>query len=286
MMEMAENLDDPAAISLIPPPGILLSGHFKEKFGYGGFRPNGTRDWLITYTLSGEGIYYINQESLICGEGDFVILKPGTMHYYATREEFTWDFMWAHFMPPARWMDYFQLPEPLNGLLYYHMESPQTIRRSIQAFHKVMEDSQDMQPLWGELALHSLEEVFLLIQQNLRKSENSALDPRVEETMVILTQQMKEQHRVEDLAKTVNLSPSRLAHLFKKQTGDSILETLLKIRLSQAARLLEFTSRKISDIAHDVGFHDSFYFSRQFKAYYGMNPSSYKEQLQNIDRNP
>ncbi len=280
MMELVEYLDDPAIITATLPPGILLTGHFNEEYGYGGYRPNGTRDWLITYTISGEGIYHIHQDELICREGDFVILKPGTMHRYATREGSIWNFMWAHFVPHSHWMGYFQLPEPLNGLLYFHIESLQTRKRIFNAFNTMMEDSRDMQPFWEELALHSLEEVFLLINQKLRKSEKSVLDPRIEEILTVLTHQMKDQHRLEDLAKIVNLSPSRLAHLFKKQTGDSILETLLKIRLRHSARLLEFTSRKIADIAHDVGFQDSFYYSRQFKAFYGMNPSSFREKLQ------
>jgi AraC family transcriptional regulator of arabinose operon len=283
MMEMVIDMDNPAMISVMNPPGIMISGHFIEKFGYMGYRPNGTRDWLFTYTLSGEGVFRVDGEEFICRAGDFVILKPNTMHHYATLKGSTWNFIWIHFVPPTDWMHYFQLPEALKGLLYYHIELAQTRKRIIHVLKKVIDDNRNIHPLWEELALHSLEEIFLLIQQRLKGSQKSKLDPRVEEILNILTQKMKEPHCVEELAKTVNLSPSRLAHLFKNQTGDSIIETLIKIRIRHSARLLEFTSRKIADIATDIGFQDSFYFSRQFKAYYGMNPTSYRENMQTLD---
>jgi AraC family transcriptional regulator of arabinose operon len=60
MMEMVVDMDDPAIISVINPPGIMISDHFIENFGYMGYRPNGTRYWLFTYTLSGEGVFRVD----------------------------------------------------------------------------------------------------------------------------------------------------------------------------------------------------------------------------------
>ncbi|WP_232289033.1 helix-turn-helix domain-containing protein [Paenibacillus sp. Aloe-11] len=78
--------------------------------------------------------------------------------------------------------------------------------------------------------------------------------------------------------KAVCLSPSRLSHLFKKQVGDSIIETLIKYRLNQAEKLIKYTIRPITEIALGVGFNSPDYFSRKFTDYFGVNPSKYRKQ--------
>jgi transcriptional regulator GlxA family with amidase domain len=72
-----------------------------------------------------------------------------------------------------------------------------------------------------------------------------------------------------------------VAHLFKEATGESIMATLLKLRLSQARRLLEFTNRPVGEIARSVGFQSSFHFSRQFKSFYGLSPQIYRKEIHN-----
>jgi AraC family transcriptional regulator of arabinose operon len=84
------------------------------------------------------------------------------------------------------------------------------------------------------------------------------------------------------LAQQVSLSPSRLSHLFKAQVGRSIIETMVSIRLHQTERLLKYTSLHIGEIAHEVGFQSASYFSRQFKAHYGLSPEAYRQQQQQV----
>jgi AraC family transcriptional regulator of arabinose operon len=81
------------------------------------------------------------------------------------------------------------------------------------------------------------------------------------------------------LAREVSLSPSRLAHLFKEEVGDSLTNMTLTLRLRQAARLLEHTPRGIGAIAEDVGFTSAFYFSRLFRRRFGMSPRDYRAAM-------
>ena len=57
------------------------------------------------------------------------------------------------------------------------------------------------------------------------------------------------------------------------------MAALLSFRLRQSARLLEFTNRSISEVAGDVGFSSPFYFTKQFTAFYGMNPRDFRKQI-------
>ena len=87
---------------------------------------------------------------------------------------------------------------------------------------------------------------------------------------------------LDSLASAVHLSPSYLSKMFKKQTGENISLYIQNTRIEKAKWLLTSTSKKVYEVAEDVGFSDPVYFSRIFKKTVGMKPKDYKEQ---IDKN-
>ena len=52
-----------------------------------------------------------------------------------------------------------------------------------------------------------------------------------------------------------------------------------KIRIEKAAALFKNSDRSITEIAMEVGFDDSNYFSRIFKKQMGMSPREYKKTI-------
>ena len=78
-------------------------------------------------------------------------------------------------------------------------------------------------------------------------------------------------------ADIVFLSPSRLAALFKKQTGSSLSKYLLWTRLRQAVYLtLTDKDRSLTDIAYDTGFYDLPQFNKYMYEMFGMPPKALK----------
>ncbi len=84
---------------------------------------------------------------------------------------------------------------------------------------------------------------------------------------------------VADIAARVHLSPSRLSHLFKEETGMSVMDYLLKARLDDAKRLLASPGITIAQAAEEVGFTDPAHFSRCFKRAEGIPPSAYRQRV-------
>lgn len=272
---MAENLNDPAMKETeAPPPGILVSGHFRQPYGYFAYRSRGTRDWLITYTLSGRGQYRLQEEVYECGEGDVVLLRPGTPHDYATPKDSVWEFVWAHFVPEPRWSQRLRLPERAPGMIFLSLERQAARSRLLEAFQRLIRYSRDNGELSGLLSLNAMEEIVLLIAQNETRRE--PLDPRIGDLLDFLSANLERSFTLQELASQVMLSPSRLSHLFKEQTGDSVLEMFLKLRLRHAAQLLRHTTLPVSEVAEKVGFRSPFYFTKQFTSYYGVSPSKYR----------
>lgn len=78
-------------------------------------------------------------------------------------------------------------------------------------------------------------------------------------------------------ADIVFLSPSRLASLFKKQTGSSLSKYLLWTRLRQAIFLtLSDKDKSLTDIAYDTGFYDLPQFNKYMYEMFGMPPKALK----------
>ena len=87
------------------------------------------------------------------------------------------------------------------------------------------------------------------------------------------------QNNLKQLAASVNLSPSRLAHLFKAETGIPFSRYLRERRMLRAKQLLEGTFLSIKEIACQVGVHDESHFVRDFKKLYGVRPTQWRKQF-------
>jgi AraC family transcriptional regulator of arabinose operon len=81
-----------------------------------------------------------------------------------------------------------------------------------------------------------------------------------------------------ELARAINLSPSRLRHLFKRENGMTIVRYQRKIRMEEARLLLSDTFLSVKEIMNRVGIHDNSHFTDEFKKTCGLTPSEYRLQ--------
>ena len=82
-----------------------------------------------------------------------------------------------------------------------------------------------------------------------------------------------------DVAKEVNLAPAYVSHIFKRETGQGIVEYITELKMKKAKQLLEDKSLKVIQIAKSCGYENQSYFNKLFKSYYGMTPKQYREGL-------
>lgn len=103
-------------------------------------------------------------------------------------------------------------------------------------------------------------------------------DRRVQLILMLLEDNPERQWEVTEIAQTVNLSPGRLAHLFKSEIGVSIQQYLTKIRLLKARHQLESSFLSIKEIAASVGFRSVTSFTASFKTAVGTTPAQYRRR--------
>jgi transcriptional regulator GlxA family with amidase domain len=80
----------------------------------------------------------------------------------------------------------------------------------------------------------------------------------------------------QQVASAVGVSEDYLSRIFHKEMGLSPWECLNRHRIQKARELLAQTSKSITEIAAEVGFEDSAYFSRVFRQYSGQSPKNYR----------
>ncbi|WP_019913452.1 response regulator [Paenibacillus sp. HW567] len=79
------------------------------------------------------------------------------------------------------------------------------------------------------------------------------------------------------LAGMVFLTPSYLSKLFKQETGLTLTDYVIEIRIRQAKQLLKHApDLKVHEIGAEVGYPDPAYFNKLFKKIVGITPNEYK----------
>lgn len=259
-------------------PGKLVSGRYRQPFGYRVKRSKGTKDFYLTMTLHGKGLFHNGSQACECPASEVTLITPGTPHYYGTPEHTIWEFNWCHFVSREDWLPLLQLPEMIKGIRSARFDNEKDWLHLAGAFNSLIQYNEESHLFSERLAVNALEEILLLISKNTLETQFQ-MDPRVEETIKLISQHYRKPFNVQELADRVNLSASRFAHLFKTQTGESVMEMLNKIRLRQSKKLLETTTLSIAEIAEEVGFNHPFYFSRQFAAFYGSPPAVLRKHI-------
>ncbi|WP_195571451.1 helix-turn-helix domain-containing protein [Paenibacillus sp. 1001270B_150601_E10] len=247
--------------------GLIFAGQFQQFDSYETKRPHGMKDWLVCYTLSGEGFMRTPNTNITCKAHHITVLQSGTPHHYGTVKGSEWHFLWAHFqnLPEVRFLPEIEVwSQPITN--------DHSRERIVQAFRHIIHDSKEQFGINRLLCENAIREILLLSIQHLIVKR----DPRVQNVLDLLHERMAERLQIEDLARAVMLSPSRLTHLFKQETGESIIQHLNRIRINQAVMLMDQMGRTPSEAAQDVGFTDYNHFAALFRKQIGLSPRAYR----------
>lgn len=79
-------------------------------------------------------------------------------------------------------------------------------------------------------------------------------------------------------AEKLGVTKEYLSTRFMKETGNNFIEYLRNFRIQKACELIRDTDKKMYEIAFQVGYDNSQYFSNVFKTVMGMSPKSYMRE--------
>jgi len=116
-----------------------------------------------------------------------------------------------------------------------------------------------------EISLKPTEEIPVSPDEKLMKKLLQYVEDRLSDSEL----------SVDDICSNVGVSRTQLYRKIKAMTGLSMAEVIKEIRLKRAKQLLRDRKFNINEVAHMVGFSDTDYFRKCFKAEFGITPSEY-----------
>jgi len=84
---------------------------------------------------------------------------------------------------------------------------------------------------------------------------------------------------IQELKEISGMSESSILRTFRRITGYPPSVYQNRLRMFSAADRLAHTDKTVTEIAYDLGFADSNYFTRMFKKFLAMNPTEYREHF-------
>ena len=129
--------------------------------------------------------------------------------------------------------------------------------------------------------MRQVKENQMALFDKLLPDEEMLTNETVKQLLIYLKSHFAEEITLGSASEIVHLCHVYLSRLVKKETGNTFLEILTRVRMEQACNMLRDPNNKVYEIALAVGIKDSKYFSQIFKRYYGMTPIEFRQNLLN-----
>ena len=241
------------------------------------FRPTGSKDWLLIYTRAGSGLYRFPGGEFETRRHDVTIYRPRFFQeYQVSPRTRKWDVLFAHFLPREEWLPWLSWPEVAPGLMRLSLVDPGLCRRVERAMEEMVQLRHSVLARHLAFGQNCLEKVLLWCDTINPRQQDARLDPRVRRAVDYLSAHLQQPFSEQELARVAGLSPSRLRHLFRAQTGDSPRHFLESQRLRRATELLALSRQSVGEIADELGFANPFYFTLRFKKQTGESPRAFR----------
>ena len=240
---------------------------------------HGHHHFLITLVTRGEGVQTLNGTDVPFGEGDLFMLSPADFHKNTVKDGESYDYFGIKF--PYELIDP-QLFE-LCGLDKFpiHLTLSEKARARIQSIFEILteECSHRDTGLAGEhLARALLEEMFIHALREMPAQGAKPTVTFVNRVLGFLYSRFLDDIDVACAANFVNYTPNYFNAIFHKTFGMPFGAYLKNMRLGYAKNLLLSCDNSLTEIAFEAGFGSLSYFSRSFKAAFGLSPQEYRKR--------
>lgn len=121
--------------------------------------------------------------------------------------------------------------------------------------------------------------IILSRQAIAANTSTSAYDHYVRKAIHYMNHRYDQAITVEEIAADINIHPSYLHRIFRKTTGQTLIDYLTQLRIEKAKMLLERTDIPVIDISDHIGLGSRQYFSYVFKKNTGISPIQYRKGI-------
>jgi AraC-like DNA-binding protein len=248
----------------------------KAKFHYRE-RPEGADQHILIYCIEGRGEAQIDGANYTVESGDFFIVPIRTAHKYEADENNPWTIYWIHFKGNIADSIVSLIEQQYNGYKGFNHNNEDVITLFNEIYNPLERGYSSDHLLYSNMSLWHFLAGFIYNskqevsgKQGFKEAHDLAIDFMSKNLHTLLT--------LQEIAASVNISPSHFSSLFKKKTGFTPIEYFNHLKVQQACQYLLFTSMRIKEISQELGIEDQYYFSRLFSKVMGLSPADYREK--------
>lgn len=259
---------------------IITSNPKEKAFYIGTFEntENPNVDWphrhdfySIVWFTNSLGINVIDFEEYEIKTDRLFFMQPKQVHNWSySKESKGYILVFAkHFIK--------ELPLELMDIAFFDLK-PKNIELLKPLFENLIEESQLDDDLGEKSITSGINYLFLHLTRMAsdleysKKTKSTALL----EFSKLITESISKNLTVKDYADQLHLTVEKLNELCKSGYGGNPKNIILEKKITEGKRLLYFTDLSIKEIAFQLGFEDSSYFSRIFKLKTNLSPSDFK----------
>jgi len=139
----------------------------------------------------------------------------------------------------------------------------------------------------GRLFLDSVEQAMAValvsghaVRHRPVKISRGGLGPaRLRRIGELVDAKMKDQLSLDEMAQSVGLSTAHFARMFRKSTGETPHQFVLRQRLERAKAMLRAPDARVLDVAVACGFKTQQHFAQVFRDFCGISPTRYRQDF-------
>lgn len=247
----------------------------------------------LVIVTGGAGLHVTGHEAWPLSAGDVFVIGGERPHTYERRERLA--LINILFRPEALRMDKIDLASLPGYHVLFTLEptwrrrhrfnsrlrlSPSELAVVLERVDELEQELKRRDPGFGFLATAAFMRLVGYLSRcvdRARDSDSRAL-LRIGQAMSYIETHLGEAVHLDTLASIARMSKRSFIRTFRAAMGSSPISYLIKLRINRAAQQLRRGDDSITDIAFNAGFSDSNYFSRQFRAAFGVSPRAYRRQ--------
>lgn len=232
--------------------------------------------YLIHYITNGNGIYEVGSKRYNVKQGDIFIIYPyQTVSYYSPDIKDPWSFCWLGINGNCA-ESYLKSCGITKQNYVYNINHRKFSAEILKCLDYI--ESTDNNPSQLKLNSFIMESLSALEMQNLPR-KNVQPSAYVDKSIQYIEYNYMNGIAVKDVIGYIKLDRTYFYRIFKKYTGTSPENYIIKYRIKKAMELIEQDKYTLSQTADFVGISELSYFSRLFKREVGISPTEYRQMI-------
>ncbi|MBT32827.1 MAG: hypothetical protein CMO01_24475 [Thalassobius sp.] len=232
--------------------------------------------YQLVYISNGKGIFeFEGGEQCEVSAGTFFVVYPKVWHRYKPAFNTGWDEHWVGFRASTHLP--FLHNESINPSNPIHQIGID--ERIINLFHELTKVAENKTSGFSSSLAGGVFYLAGIFSNGLKNYQfkSSQRERQLQHAISLMHNRINLSFNLEEIATEVGMSYSLFRQLFTSYTGLSPKKYFLNLKLSKSLELLKYSDMQVKEIAHQMGFETTQYFTRFIKQRVGKNPQSLRK---------